>query len=88
MKWGFKMNNIIIAFIVFLIYAVSFLIAYYFGPVIRKLRDLLEKFWRKILKDDDILSDKVVNAVFLSLLFIVFMISGVIAEILIKIKCN
>ena len=88
MKWGFRMNIITIAFILFLIFAVSFLIACYIGPVIGKLHDLLEKFWRKILKDDDILSDKVGNAVFLSLLFIVFMISGVIAEILIKIKCN
>lgn len=82
MKWGFKMNNIIIAFILFLIFAVLFLMVYYIGPVIIKnLCDLLEKFWRKILKDDDILSDKVNTAVFLSLLFIIFMISGVIAEI-------
>ena len=81
MKWGFKMNNIIIAFIMFLICAVLFLMVFYIGPVIGKLHDLLDKFWRKILKDDDILSDKVGNAVFLSLMFIIFMISGIIAEI-------
>ena len=83
MKWGFRMNNIIIAFILFLILAVLYLMVYYLGPVIGKLHDLLDKFWRKILKDDDILSDKVGNAVFLSLIFIIFMISGVLAEIFI-----
>ena len=83
------MNNIISAFILFLICAVLYLMVYYIGPVIIKnLCDLLEKFWRKILKDDYILSDKVANAVFLSLLFIIFMISGVITEIFMMIKCN
>ena len=83
------MNNIISAFILFLICAVLYLMVYYIGPVIIKnLCDLLEKFWRKILKDDDILSDKVGNAVFLSLVFIIFMISGVITEIFMMIKCN